>query len=333
VTATMNRVEKTPTNPVNGWARFLACPHCKQPLSYNSDLLVCPTCGPVGKVEAGILRFTLTREDASITWYRNRGGAHFFERRRVPYTMSSLDTPQYHEYLASVRPAQSNATVVDVGAGDGRNTVPWLDWGFERVIATDAVFASLTRFRERLIANHPGWLDRVLLIECDARRLPLAADSVETALAIESLYYLNEDYPLGLVECRRILKSTGKLLLAERSWEGALLTRLLYDGVKAMLLLSDSRDMWDGTGDDLVRSRCFTEPELITILREHGLTPIECKGVSMIALVLGYLRREGKLKPADQELLPQVYALLQNLGDHGSIRRTHVVVAEKTLRV
>ena len=113
--------------------------------------------------------------------------------------------------------------------------MPWLDWGYERVIATDAVFSSLARLRERLVADHPEWLERILLVESDMRTLPLKANSVETAFAIESLYYLNEDYHLGLAECRRILKQTGRLLIAERSWEGAVLTRLLYGGVEEML--------------------------------------------------------------------------------------------------
>jgi SAM-dependent methyltransferase len=318
-----------PSDGVVAWAQpLLACPCCNLPLAFASNQVACSDCGPVGKVENGILRFAVT-EDASIAWYKNRDGSHFFERRQVPYSMSTLDTPVYHEYLAAFRPKDTCAAVIDVGAGDGRNTMPWLDWGFQRIIATDAVFSSLARLRERLVTDHPEWLERVLLIESDVRRLPLAENSVEIAFAIESLYYLNEDYDLGLAECHRILKQTGRLLIAERSWEGALLTRLLYGGVEEMLSLSDSRNMWDGSGGGLVRSRCFTEEELIEILRQHGLTPLERKGLPLIPLVLGYLRGEGKLKRDDQKLLPQVHLLLQKLGERGQMRRTHVVVAEK----
>ena len=173
-----------------------------------------------------------------------------------------------------------------------------------------------------MVGTHPACRKR-------HEKLPLKANSVETAFAIESLYYLNEDYHLGLAECRRILKQTGRLLIAERSWEGAVLTRLLYGGVEEMLSLSDSRDMWDGPGVDPVRSRCFTEEELIAILQTHGLTPVERKGLPLIPLVLGYLRSEGKLKRDDQKLLPQVHLLLQRLGERGHMRRTHVIVAEK----
>jgi SAM-dependent methyltransferase len=315
---------------VAAWAQsLLACPRCNLPLSCDSNQLTCSACGPVGDIEDGILWFAVPAEDASITWYKSRGGSHFFERSRVPYTMSTLDTPMYYEYLAGVRPKDTYAAVIDVGAGDGRNTMPWLDWGFQRVIATDAVFSSLARLRERLAADRPEWLERILFVQSDARRLPLAADSVETAFAIESLYYLNEDYDLGLAECGRILKRTGRLLIAERSWEGAVLTRLLYGGVQAMLSLSDSRDMWDGPDGDAVRSRCFTEEELTAVLQRHGLKPVERKGLPLLSLVLGYLRAKGNLKRDDQKLLPQVHVLLQRLGESGHMRRTHVFVVKK----
>jgi SAM-dependent methyltransferase len=312
------------------WARqFLACPRCKQQLRSAADQLICAQCGSAGKIENGILRFAVTDRDASIKWYRDKGGTHFFERGRVPYAMSSLDGPVYHNYLAALRPARTDALVIDVGAGDGRNTSPWLGWGFTRVIATDAIFASLARFRARLYEEHPEWLDHIAFIECDARQLPLCADSADVVLAIEVLYYLNEDYSLGLNECRRILSSTGRLLLSERSWEGAVLTRLLYGGVAGMLSMRESRDMWDGSGEDGVRSRCFTESELSAMVREQGLTPLESGGVSLLSVVLGYLRGEGKLAPEDETLLPQVHALLADLGMHGKMNRTHVVVAGK----
>ncbi|MGH7814703.1 MAG: methyltransferase domain-containing protein [Candidatus Binataceae bacterium] len=332
----MNPIMCRPENSrdrIPAWAwPLLVCPRCRKPLPGTpGEELICSGCGPAGKIEEGILRFAVTGKDASIEWYRDKGGARFFERRQEPFAMSSLDAPLYHHYLAALRPRRTGAVVLDVGAGDGRNTAPWLEWGFERVIATDAVFAALARFRERIQAEHSEWLDRIVLIECDARRLPLCDEAAAVIFAIETLYYLNEDYPLALEECRRVLKPKGRLLLSERSWEGALLTRLFYGGVEGILSLADGRDMWDGSGDKMVRSRCFTEPELMEMVRAHGLTPLESKGQPLLSLVLGYLRGAGKLKAGDEELLPQVRALLQRLGDGGRMRRTHVVVAGKSL--
>ncbi|HUO05326.1 MAG TPA: class I SAM-dependent methyltransferase [Candidatus Binataceae bacterium] len=244
--------------------------------------------------------------------------------------MSALDTPVYHRFLAKLRPPNlAESIVVDVGAGDGRNTAPWLAWGFKRVVAVDAVCASLARFRQRIRRQHPAWLDRILMVECDARQIPLSSAQADIVIAIESLYYLNEDYPRGLAECVRIMKPNGRIFLAERSWEGALLARLLYSGVGAMLSIAKSRDMWDGGMQDSVRSRCFTETELIAMLRGRGLEPLEVKGIPLLPLILGYLRSQGSLKRGDGKLLGRLGHLLQDLGEHGQMRRTYAVVAAK----
>jgi SAM-dependent methyltransferase len=166
-------------------------------------------------------------------------------------------------------------------------------------------------------------------VECDVRQLPIASASAELALAIEVLCYLNEDYESGLAECKRILRQGGRIMISERTWEGALLTRLLYGGVQGMLEMRHTRDMWDGYGNNLVRSRTFTEDELVAVVEEAGLRPLERKGLSLLSLVFGYLRGQGRLSPEDQQYLPDVHELLRNLGEMGKMRRTHIIVAEK----
>jgi len=46
-----------------------------------------------------------------------------------------------------------------------------------------------------------------LLVEADARCLPVRIAAADLGLAIEILCYMNEDYALGLSECNRILKT------------------------------------------------------------------------------------------------------------------------------
>jgi len=313
------------------WAtELLACPRCNRHLHCRAAKLHCPTCGAVSRYDAGIARFDVPANDASIAWYHAADGTHFHERIQVPYTMSALDTPVYHALLREAVPAQHVSPILDLGAGDGRNTEPLLAWGYERVIAVDAIASSLSRLRARLEAVHPDWLPRLLLVQCDIRHVPLRSASVDLVVAIETLYYLNEDYAGGLAECRRLLRNNGRLLTAERSWEGALLTHLLYGGVSDMCRLRDSRDVWDGGPTDRVRSRAFTEPELMFALQEAGFRPVQSKGLSVLALVLGYLRGTGRLSETDEAFLPDVRACLQTLADHGAMRRTHVVLAEAT---
>lgn len=314
------------------WAlTILACPRCRGDLSYADGMLSCEECNTIGRWEGGIVRFGVPTVDASIAWYKDMDGTHFHERMQIPFTMSSLDTPVYHSYLERLRPSCSESIIVDAGAGDGRNTEPWLAWGYQRVIATDAIISSLARFQSRVHNEHPEWLERLLLVECDVRQLPIASTSAEIVLAIEVLCYLNEDYESGLAECRRILRQGGRIVISERTWEGALLTRLLYGGVQGMLEMRHARDMWDGYGDNLVRSRTFTEHELVAVVEKAGLRPLERKGLSLLSVVFGYLRGQDKLSPADQQYLPVVHELLRILGEKGKARRTHFIVAEKVL--
>jgi SAM-dependent methyltransferase len=304
------------------------CPTCHGGLTESAGALRCERCGEVGRWDQGIACFEVQTEDPAIHWYQSVGGTHFHERTQLSFTMSALDTPVYHGYLAQLKPASVTSLIVDIGAGDGRNTEPWLAWGYQRVVAIDAIASSLRRLQNRLSREHPEWLEHLLFVQCDARRIPLADGAADLVLAIETLAYLNEDYGLGLRECRRILKNRSRLLLSERDWEAGLLTRLFYGGVSAMCALGDSRDLLDGPEGNLVRSRTFTEDELLTALTEAGLASVERKGMPLLSLALGYLRGQGRIGPADRAGLPQVVERLRKLGQQGRLRRTHVVVAE-----
>ena len=87
--------------------------------------------------------------------------------------------------------------------------------GHRRVIVIDAVAAALARFRDRLAQNQPQSLDSILLIEADARRLPIADTSAQCVISIETLCYLNEDYELGLAQCVRVLGTGGVLIVSD----------------------------------------------------------------------------------------------------------------------
>jgi ubiquinone/menaquinone biosynthesis C-methylase UbiE len=313
------------------WAgEVLACPHCHSALGHDGCVCLCPRCGEVGRWEGGIARFAVEADDPSIAWYQSVGGAHFQERMQIPFTMSALDTPVYHSFLEQVRPGRLDAVIVDLGAGDGRNTLPWLTWGYRQVIAVDAVAASLLRLRAYLCAQYPEWLGRVLLVQADVRRLPLATGSAACAVAIETLNYLNEDYRSGLDESRRILDPQGVLLTAERAWEGALLIHLLYGGVGAFCQLAAGRDVWDGEPGHLVRSRSFTEPELRAALEAAHFAVLQSAGVPVFSVVLGYLRGQGKISGSDEVHRAAVDDCLRALAHHGTLRKAHVMVAQPT---
>jgi SAM-dependent methyltransferase len=310
------------------WASsVLACPQCRASLVAIEDLLSCQHCGLTAKYEAGIVRFDAGTSDAAIAWYNAAGGTQLHDRAQIPFTTSSLDSPVYRSYLEAFRPNNLNSTIVDVGAGDGRNTEPWLLWGYQRVIAVDAISASLARLRDRVANEHPECFSRLLLVQCDIRRLPLASACANRVLAIEALCYLNDDFAKGLVEASRLLNPAGRIMISERAWEGALVSSLLYRGLGPMLDMRQTGDIYDATGENLVRTKTFTEAALISLIQGIGLEVLERKGISILPLLLGYVRQQGRLSPADEPRLPETCDFMMQLGLQGQMRRTHVIVA------
>jgi ubiquinone/menaquinone biosynthesis C-methylase UbiE len=313
------------------WAyEILMSPQTRSPLSEQGGRLIAPDGEVAGTIVEGIACFPIPTPDRSIEFYRDVGGARFHERAAVPYSMSTLDTDVYQGYLAELRCDNLDALILDVGGGDGRNAVPWLRWGFRRVVVVDPVRAALARLRARLAVDNPDSLDRVLLIEADARQLPLRERCAERVQAIEALAYLNEDYSSGLSECIRLLAYGARLLVADRDYEGGLLSRLFYGGgIRGLLDQAASRDIWDGNQTRIVRSRCFMAEEFATMMRDHGLRILLHGGVSALSLVVGYERAGARLSPQDEAHLGEVRALLGQLGRRGSMRRSHVIIAER----
>ncbi len=310
------------------WADVLACQKCEGIVFADGLIVRCGHCGEVGSWRDGIFVTQPERSDAAIAWYSAMGGTHLHDRAEVPFTTSSLDSCVYRSYLDQLRQAiPAKALIADIGAGDGRNTQPWLEWGYERVIAVDAVRVSLERLRDRIAQQKPDLAGNLLLVQSDIRRLPLRRASVGLALAIEALYYLNDDYEVGLAETRRIVTPGGTIMLSERAWEGAFISTLLERGLGEMLTLRRARDAHDGFGGQIVRSRTFTEEELLEVVGRAGLEIHRRAGISVLSIVLGYLRHKEQLAEDASEHFADTCETLRELGERGQMRRAHVIVA------
>ena len=244
----------------------------------------------------------------------------------MAFAMSSLDTPTYHGFLDAVAPPSLDTPIVDVGGGDGRNAIPWLERGYRCVVVLDAAGEALVRLRANIAARRPEWLERILLIECDARALPLRDACAGTVVAIETLYYLNDDYEVGLRDCVRVLAPGGKLLVSERDREGALMMQLLYGGMSQMLRSYRDDVVWDGP-ERGHRTRAFSERELLDVLTANGLEVLSVAGTSLLSMALGWLNGRGLLAGAEGEA-EEVRAMLAHLGRTGRLRRCHVVIAQ-----
>jgi len=96
----------------------------------------------------------------------------------------------------------AGSTVLDIGAGTGRNSVPLHDLGY-RVIAVEPARGMLEKLRlkagERRIAMHAA----------DGSSLPLETGSVD-AVVMARLLYLTPDWKQILNEAGRVLKESLK---------------------------------------------------------------------------------------------------------------------------
>jgi SAM-dependent methyltransferase len=314
------------------WAfEILSCPTTGERLRLDQHRLLRSDGSEAGLVDRGIVRFPINSPDESIIFYKGIGGPHFHERGTEPFAMSSLDTPVYHGHLDELCPHDVDGPVVDVGGGDGRNARFFLERGHRRVIVIDAVAAALARFRKRVAQDRPDWLDHMLLIEADARRLPLLNDSATCVISVEALCYLNEDYELGLAQCARLLGRGGILIVSERDYEGGLFLRLMYHGIAGLLQSYGSRSLWDGQSDALVRSRTFTERELKDLVERQGLKINALRGMSLLPLLLGWLRGQNLIQGGEFVHVPALCDLLRNLAVSGRIRRCHVIAAQRDI--
>jgi len=307
---------------------ILVCPYCGNKLSLPDNKIVCSHCSAIGTVNNSILCFSVPEDDPSISWYTDVGGTNFDDRIKIPYTMSSLDIPIYKKYIRELLSENDDGFIADLGAGDGRITEELLRAGAKHVVATDAVYASLQRLQRRLSKMNPELLENLALIQSDFRTIPLQSESIHLLFAIEAFCFLNEDYTAALKECRRLLQKGGRALISERSWEGAMVTCLLYSGIKQMLETGRTGYMIDGFGNDMLRSRCFTEQELLEILQSHGLQPLRCEGTPILSILLGYLRGEGKIPGTDVGYFEEVTEFFKTYSSIAEHRRTHIVIAE-----
>src|SRR5262249_43721346 len=176
-----------------------------------------------------------------------------------------------------------------------------------------------------------AWRGGLAVTEGAARQLPLASDCAALVVSTEVLCCLNEGYADGLRSCARGLKPgpAARLLVSERSWEGGLVTRLLYSGVASLIEMKDSRDLRDGLAAQPLRTRTFTEEELLEQFRKAGLTVVERKGTPLLSLWFGSMRGRAAGGADGGRHLPELQARLADLGEGGLARRAHTLVAHK----
>lgn len=127
--------------------------------------------------------------------------------------------------------------VADIGCGNGFDLRQLLDRGWcGQIIGVDLSPGMLAAAADRI---EPG---RVALLGADARRLPLADDCADVALAMHMLYHV-PDVGAAAAELRRIVRPGGTLLASANSGHTMAELHDLFDAVISAQLGRPARAM------------------------------------------------------------------------------------------
>ncbi len=150
-----------------------------------------------------------TREDVQEVY---AGSAAEYDRVRLEDPRGALVTEHDTRlFLRLFPPEPGNMTVVEIGAGTGRFTVPALARGFS-LTATDVNETMLDRLRERIEAR--GWSDRCRIQAEDIFNLSFADGSLDYVFALHVIPRFGslKDQQAAICEVGRTMKSGGRFL-------------------------------------------------------------------------------------------------------------------------
>lgn len=288
---------------------LLKCDACKGTLNLDSDSkLFCIKCQKEFEIKNGIIINHSVSAIASFEFYEACGGTHLRERSKKSFSTAYYETKKYYRCFGKTI-FKDMTPVLEVGCGDGRNIDWLLNNGFERIVATDFNLQSLKKYKQGLSEES---LQKILFVNSDLLHLPLKINSFKSALAIEVLYYLNEDYKLGCEKIYELLEYGGIFINSEPTLEGALLYNLIADEIPDFIRSSLERKKREGK-DTSVLARVFQNTEIHSILEGVGFSVYKQYGISAFAsLAMVVLRKQdytseikSKLTNVLEELMSQ----------------------------
>lgn len=182
-----------------------------------------------------------------------------------------------YELTSRISPRESKL-VFDVGTGSGRHSIPLAKLGFN-VISIDISFNMLRRLASWSIKE--GLKERVHVIVCDMRRIPVRDSVGEGLIAVASLHHvpLKRNRVKVIEEMRRVVKEGSPIVITVWSLlQPRLFVRALYYKlIKGMREFGDVLIPWRRKGVVFKRYyHLFTKGELVNTAREGGLSIVKC---------------------------------------------------------
>ena len=282
---------------------------------WKTDLLICPKNGgqltgvwplmknrdgiPLEIDDYGIVKTDVSGgEDLQFHLRMDRGAV----LRKLQYKHLHLcywETSYYKEtlvaFLEGVDPR--GKTAMDVGCGDGRFTEQLIRLGYERVVATDIDIRPLQGLA--MYSEAKGFRDKLLLIQCSADCIPVKQESVDVALSIGVLYYLNERFEDGLRCIVGLLRPSGILIDSEPDFEGALLKAMIFEDLTDYVEVFQGHTFTEACKGEKSRFRVFTADELQGHYRAAGLDVLDRHGLSLFPSILRIAMVRGKFTESE----------------------------------
>lgn len=257
------------------------------------------------------------------------GGTDFHSRAKVPGTHSYFDSNNIYQQLELIFRDVSASMILDVGCGDGRTVIWFLDNTEANIIAVDCSYEALMRLKTNYLDDTPGYKDRVLLIHSNIMDMPIKNSCCDFIFSFEVYCYLLDDYEKGFRESLRALKPNGHFVTAERNKAFGLLHELLNRGPKGMIETNQSSNIIDHWNDDVIYTRVLDHKDNEAMLNRNGLTIKKTYGVSFYSVITAFLKAQGLYADDIQDMAPQLADIFSQYSSSEYMHRSTIYLTQK----
>lgn len=253
-------------------------------------------------------------------------GAALRELTDTRLHLAFWETPYYRKaitrFLEKV-PRNPDTIIIDIGCGDGRFTQLLVELGYQRIIATDAHLTPLLSLQH--YADQEGFVDRLLIIHCDADDIPVRSGCAAAILAIGVYYYLNDRYERCLQEAHRLLQDCGVLINSEPDLEGAVYKSLIFEEPRDAIENLQEHRFKEEKGHTDFKFQLFSRQDYPSLLESNGFRLTDQHGLSLLPSIIRIKMVRGDFNPDDLERQEQdLRQLLDYFDEHGQLHK-HVI--------